>query len=44
LNRAAEFDFFSLRELLTSEAGRAVRLTVMREDRRVEFTVFLDAD
>jgi hypothetical protein len=41
---AAEFDHFSLRELLTSEAGRAVKLTIRRGERVLEVTVVLAED
>jgi len=41
---ATAFDHFSLRELLTSEPGRAVKLSVRRGDRVLEFAVVLDED
>jgi S1-C subfamily serine protease len=41
---AAEFDHFSLRELLTSEAGRRVKLRVRRGERELDFIVLLAED
>jgi hypothetical protein len=41
---AVEFDHFSLRELLTSEAGRNVKLTIRRGERLLEVAVVLAED
>jgi len=41
---AARFDHFSLRELLTSEAGRRVNLRVSRAGRELDFVVVLAED
>jgi hypothetical protein len=41
---ATEFDHFSLRELLTSEPGRRVKLSVRRAEHVLDFAVVLDED